>query len=48
MATRGGGEWEPIKIPPGNLTYIPESVIQHVKRESESGYTEVHETKHWA
>jgi hypothetical protein len=22
-ATRGGGEWEPIKIPLGNLAYIP-------------------------
>jgi hypothetical protein len=23
--TRGGGEWEPIKIPPNNLAYIPRS-----------------------
>jgi hypothetical protein len=24
--TRGGGEWKSIKIPPGNLTYIPKSI----------------------
>jgi hypothetical protein len=29
-ATRGGGEWEPIKITHSNLAYIPNLKIRHV------------------
>jgi hypothetical protein len=28
-ATRGGGEWEPIKITHSNVAYIPNSKIRH-------------------